>query len=533
MKKNGKIELPEYIKDNEKDNLYQIEEYLGKGGFAECYKVKDVKTNIFYAAKITPSYKLVKKHHIKRYKKEIKIHKTLDHPNIVKLFLAFSYTFYKSDIEINKDVNCDKICYKIFVMLMELCDTSLDKILKKEKRLSEIQSRKYVLQIIDGLEYIHSKNLIHLDIKPGNILIKFENNGQTPEIITIKICDFGLTKYVENDDNSICGTPNYISPEVLLNCKKSFNYKSDIWSLGVLLYVMVIGKQPFDAFNSNTIFKKIKKLLYYFPDKIFLSSVTKDLINKILVKNEKRIDLNQMKIHDFFTSDLFSTKKTKNIIDLVYEKIEKNDKKNDKNISVEKNENLEKNISVENPLDYWIINYYHDTNYGLFFKYNNGRYGVCFDDHTTMMTTFNNKIIYKNKKFKKMLSFDNKNYENEINKRIGLLKTYIDKNIENNKINKISPTYRLKNIKNTNRNVIRYVVVDNDNIFIRFNNNLQVMFKNKISIIFNEQNDKIVCANEQNEMIYFNIKNIPKHLDSYFNYIKDVLGSLINKRKNK
>ena len=126
---------------------------------------------------------------------------------------------------------------------MEICGAGdLLTYVRRRRKLKEDVAKHLFKQIIEGLKYCHSKNILHRDIKLDNILLSSEGD--------VKICDFGVSKLVRNGEimTEQCGTPAYISPEVFEN-KGYEGYASDIWSAGVVLYAMLYGTVPFKASN--------------------------------------------------------------------------------------------------------------------------------------------------------------------------------------------------------------------------------------------------------------------------------------------
>lgn len=200
---------------------YMFVKNLGSGGFGTVFKVKSIKDNRNYALKILLLDDLNKEEEKSmniEYEKfrEIKILKELDNSNIVK---------YKNHYEFEEE--------GLLMILISLADDNLETFLKnfqpnKQKILT------YFGEICNGLNYLHSKNIIHKDLKPKNILIKND---------TIKICDFGISrkrtdeKTFTKESENICGTSGYISPEILNGSK--FNEKVDIWALGIIFHQML------------------------------------------------------------------------------------------------------------------------------------------------------------------------------------------------------------------------------------------------------------------------------------------------------
>uniref|UniRef100_A0A0A9FMV1 non-specific serine/threonine protein kinase n=1 Tax=Arundo donax TaxID=35708 RepID=A0A0A9FMV1_ARUDO len=172
-----------------------------------------------------------------------------------------------------------------------------DKIAIKGK-LSEHEGRRLFQQLIDGVSYCHDKGVYHRDLKPENVLIDRKGN--------IKISDFGLSalpQHLGNDGllHTTCGSPNYIAPEVLQN-RGYDGSLSDIWSCGVILYVMLVGYLPFDDRNLVVLYQKIFKGDCQIPK--WLSPSAQDLLRRILDPNPmKRINISRIKEHEWFQKD--------------------------------------------------------------------------------------------------------------------------------------------------------------------------------------------------------------------------------------
>ena len=159
---------------------------------------------------------------------ELKIHCQLSHPNIVALKSSFR--------------DSDNV-----YMVLELCSNgSLMDMVKRRKRLTEPEARFFMVQLIGACEYMHTCRVIHHDLKPANILLDKEMN--------VKVCDFGLADQLTSLDErkmSICGTPNYVAPEVMFDSERGHGFEADVWSLGVVLYNMLVGRAPFHAKTVN------------------------------------------------------------------------------------------------------------------------------------------------------------------------------------------------------------------------------------------------------------------------------------------
>ena len=263
----GDIQIRKYIKGR----------LLGKGGFAKCYEFTNMETKQITAAKVIPKKSLVKSRAKQKLISEIKIHKSLHHPNIV------NFEHYFEDSE------------NVY-LLIEICQNqTLNDLLKRRKKLTELEVQCYTIQIIKALKYLHSHRIIHRDLKLGNLFIN--------EKMELKVGDFGLATKLEFDGErkrTVCGTPNYIAPEILEG-KTGHSYEVDIWSLGVIIYTLIIGKPPFETNNVKETYKRIKNDNYSFPENALISEPSKELIQSILVLDpNKRPNLDQILVSDFF-----------------------------------------------------------------------------------------------------------------------------------------------------------------------------------------------------------------------------------------
>lgn len=170
---------------------------------------------------------------------EILIHKSLEHKNIVR-FLSFF------DDAVN-----------VYIVL-ELCKKrSMMELHKRRRVITDYECRFYIFQILEGVKYLHDRRIIHRDLKLGNLFLNDQLN--------VKLGDFGLATTIDFDGErkkTLCGTPNYIAPEILT--KKGHSYEVDIWSVGCVMYTLLVGQPPFETKSLRDTYSRIKKCDYRF-----------------------------------------------------------------------------------------------------------------------------------------------------------------------------------------------------------------------------------------------------------------------------
>ncbi|XP_030432896.1 serine/threonine-protein kinase PLK1 [Gopherus evgoodei] len=256
--------------------------FLGKGGFAKCYEITELEGQAVFAGKIVPKSLLVKPHQKEKMSMEISIHRSLAHRHVV----GFQGFFEDSDF--------------VFVVL-ELCRRrSLLELHKRRKALTEPEARYYLRQTILGCQYLHGNQVIHRDLKLGNLFLNDD--------MEVKIGDFGLATKVEYDGErkkTLCGTPNYIAPEVL--GKKGHSFEVDIWSIGCIMYTLLVGKPPFETSCLKETYIRIKKNEYNIPKHI--NPVAANLIQKMLRSDPAtRPTIDELLNDEFFTSGYIPTR---------------------------------------------------------------------------------------------------------------------------------------------------------------------------------------------------------------------------------
>ena len=257
-----------------KSNLsfYKYGRLLGKGAFGKVNLALHIASGKLVAIKSFNKKKLSKENSIRKIMNEIEVLKKLRK----NIFCSRIYDTFQTETH-------------ILIVMEFICADLLDFIRKREK-LDEKKAKIIFKQIILGLKYMHKNNIVHRDIKLDNLLLDLTN--------TIKICDFGVSKILSSPNELMqdhCGTPAYIAPEVFEDLGY-YGYGCDIWSLGVTLYYMLEGEQPFkgqtiEELKRNVFSKNYKKI-------DFISKEGDDLLDKMLTINpDERITLDEIMKH--------------------------------------------------------------------------------------------------------------------------------------------------------------------------------------------------------------------------------------------
>ncbi|KAG5929711.1 hypothetical protein E4U42_004870 [Claviceps africana] len=264
---------------------YQVGKLLGKGGFAICYSGQHAATRQKYALKIVKCRMPPKME--QKFQTELQIHSKMKHKNIVQFFRAFTFN------------SCT-------YLVLELCNNgSLMDMVRRRKGVTEPEVRFYSVQIAGAIKYMHGKGIIHRDLKMGNIFLDSHMNA--------KIGDFGLAALVVTGRDmqtirrtTLCGTPNYIAPEVLEKGKKGHDHMVDIWSLGIIMFAMLTSKPPFQSSTTDEIYRRARERDYEWPasetSHKFISQDAKDLVADMLQDAESRPEPDEIIQHPFFTS---------------------------------------------------------------------------------------------------------------------------------------------------------------------------------------------------------------------------------------
>ena len=271
---------------------YKVIKSIGEGTFGKVELVEHLITGKIRAMKILKKLNMVQRSNEASVYNELNILKKIDHQNVVKV-----YEFY-SDAQ-------------NYYLITEYCEGGDLYECTKNEHLSEVQVACIMYQILVALNHIHKMKIMHRDLKPENILVyKKEEDG----LYRIKICDFGtshLFKCGEKEKN-IMGSSYYIAPEVL---NKNYNFKCDLWSCGVIMYVLLTKKVPFAGQGDKEIRKSIIKRKYNHEPLENYSQYIQELVKALLEKNyEKRINAEQALTFQLFKA--YKCKETINKIDL-------------------------------------------------------------------------------------------------------------------------------------------------------------------------------------------------------------------------
>lgn len=224
------------IKPNVLLGKYELGKLLGQGTFAKVYHARNIKTGESVAIKVMDKAKIMKVGMMEQIKREISVMRLVRHPNIVELYevMASKTKIY-------------------FVMEYVRGGELFNKVAKG--RLKEDAARKYFQQLISAVDFCHSRGVYHRDLKPENLLLDENEN--------LKVSDFGLSALPEQFKqdgllHTTCGTPAYVAPEII--AKKGYDgAKADIWSCGVILFVLMAGYLPFQDANLMAMYRKIYK----------------------------------------------------------------------------------------------------------------------------------------------------------------------------------------------------------------------------------------------------------------------------------
>ena len=257
---------------------YDVIKQLGKGGYGKVYRVMNKKTKEIRACKHLSKLSIK---NLEKFQREIEILRKADHPNIIKLYEIFESK-------------------RSYYLIMEECkggevfDRIIEHIQKKDM-YSEKDASIILRQMMSAVEYCHNNGIAHRDLKPENLL--YLNDG--PEDNNpIKVIDFGLSQVIspQRKLKTKVGTAYYVSPEIL---NGAYSEKCDIWSAGVILYILLSGDPPFNGPSDLAIYKKIAEMKFDFPENKWsrISDEAKDLIKHMIAPEDKRYSAREVMEH--------------------------------------------------------------------------------------------------------------------------------------------------------------------------------------------------------------------------------------------
>ena len=556
IKVTGDVQIRKYYKGR----------LLGKGGFAKCYEFSCAENKKIFAGKVIAKSSLVKSRAKQKLISEIKIHKSLHHPQIV----AFEHYFEDTE--------------NVYILL-EICQNqTLNDLLKRRKRLTEIEVQCYIVQLIKALKYLHSHRVIHRDLKLGNLFLT--------DKMELKVGDFGLATKLDFEGErkrTVCGTPNYIAPEIL-DGKTGHSYEVDIWSLGVIIYTLIIGKPPFETRDVKTTYKRIKMNAYSFPENAIISDAAKNLISQILVTDpSKRPSLDQILIHDFFnqgtsipkllpTSTLACTPalsyirtfmpdagkdgivnkpcKTTKLTDLPSGT---NDKKTEsKKTFNEKEEDHDTNKNDPNLKgpDTWVKKWVdYSSKYGLGYLLSNGYSGVFFNDSSKIILNPETKVFFyierrSSDRQEVILNYTMDNYPKEtLQKKVTLLqhfKNYLEGDNSNSNKNDDKDKNKEEKTEENNKNeekerenlqkpftyVKKWMRTRHAIMFRLSNKIVQVCFQDHTEIILSSESRIVTYVNKKGERSTYPLssalENSNYEMTKRLKYTKDILTHMLN-----
>jgi len=246
---------------SEVDKLYDLKNELGRGAFSIVYLGIHKQTGTKHAIKVINKKDLGKDYE-KNLKMEVDILKRVNHPNIIALKELFDTP------------------EKLYLVMELVTGGELfDKIVEKGS-YTEAEASQLVKKIVSAVDYLHGIDIVHRDLKPENLLLKSADND-----LEVALADFGLSKIVGQQMmmQTACGTPSYVAPEVLN--ASGYGKEVDMWSIGVITYILLCGFPPFYGDTVPEIFEQIMEANFDYPEEYWggVSKEAKDFVNKLLV----------------------------------------------------------------------------------------------------------------------------------------------------------------------------------------------------------------------------------------------------------
>ncbi|GMM29504.1 serine/threonine protein kinase [Martiniozyma asiatica (nom. inval.)] len=306
-----------YNRNSENKHISFFDKYiltsklLGTGHYAQVKEAINRESDEVCAVKIFhPTRKSEKE--TTQFNRELDILTKLNHPNIVGFYSTFLEPASNNSIT-------------TYLVLEKINGGELFNRIVKKGKLNQPEVKNLMNQLLEGLSYLHSMGIVHRDLKPENILLSIEHSKPgDPKVepwdegelnVSVKIADFGLAKFIGNFQftNTLCGTPAYVAPEVLVNSEqRKYNKAVDMWSVGVLLYVCLCGFPPFsEELGPPSMRQQIidAKYAFYSPYWDSIDDFALDLISRLLVANpNKRLSVTEALNHPWISDSIISQK---------------------------------------------------------------------------------------------------------------------------------------------------------------------------------------------------------------------------------
>eukprot|EP00079_Xenopus_tropicalis_P024085 XP_012816609.1 PREDICTED: serine/threonine-protein kinase 33 isoform X1 [Xenopus tropicalis] len=285
--------------------IYTFGKKLGQGSFGVVIEATHKETATKWAMKKVNREKAGSSA-VKLLEREVSILKRVKHDHIIHLEEVFETP-------------------KRMYLVTELCEGGeLPKILHRKKCLSKAETRHVIRNLGSPIAYLHRKGIVHRDLKLENILVKSNDGADNEELIlNIKVTDFGLAVQKggvgsENMLQSTCGTPIYMAPEVIND--HDYSQQCDIWSTGVIMYMLLSGNPPFMAGSEEKLFEDIRRGELKFSDAVWqgISNAAKDVLQRLLkVDPAHRITANELLDNPWITGETTLVQRPTNVLELM------------------------------------------------------------------------------------------------------------------------------------------------------------------------------------------------------------------------
>lgn len=416
--------------------VYKRLDQIGFGGFGKVFKVQEQKTKEIFAMKVIPNDKLTTNTEKEFLQNEIALQKSCNHPNIVKIYNSFKDSLNQ-------------------YIVLEYCPGgSLEAKFKKDGRFNDNSVSEFIAAALDALSYIHSRNIVHRDIKLGNFLIG--ENGK------IKLCDFGLAmKFNPKEEYTVGGTPTYLAPELLIKGSSGISSKNDIWALGVCAFILLNGYPPFEASTPHLSYERIKNGTFRFNSAANISYFARDFINKTLIKDpNERPTADELKRHPMIH----------------------------KHVAHANAQTVLKLMPSYSVCRFWDLS----EKFGFGYLLQDGTVGAVFNDQSRMVTDPHQSFIQYYPPRSSTMKLVNATMGPDVSKKITVLYEFADKLRSGNDM------YKVPLVKADAKNPLRYVrhwLRDEGRILFRFDNgDVQVNFEDAMKLFVYWGDQKLMVS---------------------------------------